>query len=217
MEGIKKTYMDTMEKKVLDLLKDGRENKSDMSDSMLNEAFEKMWQETVKTLLYTELQPQDIMTRVLLHLRTNLQSRGSSVAQSLDKVKDLCSQGHGNFVAHKGNIIYKKWYAQWNKTVQEMSDNLIGDCREFIKAKSESKDDYDDTYIREILNMIDGKLKAHEDLKLKKDFELSLKLHICGFASREFQNIHSRFIQENNLSSFWNTDVISEFSLEKSS
>lgn len=60
------------------------------------------------------------------------------------------------------------------------------------------KDDYDDTYIREILNMIDEKLKAHEDLELKEDFELSLKLHICGFASREFQSIHNQFIKLNN-------------------
>ncbi|KAL0182049.1 hypothetical protein M9458_021424, partial [Cirrhinus mrigala] len=198
VEGIKTTYMDAMEKKVLNLLKDCRENKSDMTDSMLDEAFEKMWQETVSTLSYTGLQKQDIIKRVLFHLRKNLQSRGSSVAQSLEEVKDLHNQGRGNFVAHKGNIISKKWYAQWIKTVQEMSDNLIKDCREFVKAKSESKDDYDDTYIREILNMIDEKLKAHEDLKLKDNFELSLKLYICGFASREFQKIHNQFIQENN-------------------
>ncbi|KAL0183048.1 hypothetical protein M9458_022423, partial [Cirrhinus mrigala] len=172
VEGIKTTYMDAMEKKVLNLLKDCRENKSDMTDSMLDEAFEKMWQETVSTLSYTGLQKQDIIKRVLFHLRKNLQSRGSSVAQSLEEVKDLHNQGRGNFVAHKGNIISKKWYAQWIKTVQEMSDNLIKDCREFVKAKSESKDDYDDTYIREILNMIDEKLKAHEDLKLKDNFEL---------------------------------------------
>ncbi|XP_073686015.1 up-regulator of cell proliferation-like [Garra rufa] len=198
VEVIKKTYMDTMEKKVLDLLKHCREKKSDMSDSMLDEAFEKMWQETVRTLSYTGLQTQNITTRVFFHLRKNLESRGSSMAQSLDKVKDLHNQGHGNFVVHKGNFISKKLYSQWIKTVQEISDNLIEDCREFVEAKRQSKDDYDDTYIREILNMIDEKLKGHEDLKLKEDFKLSLKLHISGFASREFQNIHNQFIQENN-------------------
>lgn len=43
--------------------------------------------------------------------------------------------------------------------------------------------------------MIDERLKAHEDFK---DVELPLKLHICGFACREFQNIHNQFIQKNN-------------------
>ncbi len=81
------------------------------------------------------------------------------------------------------------------KIAQEMSDNLIRDCWEFVEAKRESKDDYDDTYIREILNMIDETLTAHEDLK---EVELPLKLHICGFASREFQKIHNQFIQKNN-------------------
>uniref|UniRef100_A0A8C1QMV6 VLIG-type G domain-containing protein n=1 Tax=Cyprinus carpio TaxID=7962 RepID=A0A8C1QMV6_CYPCA len=152
VEGIKKTYMDTMEKKVLDLLKFCRENKSDMSDSMLNEAFEKMWQETVRTFSYTGLQQQ--------------------------------------------NIILRFFYRSQIKIVQEMSDKLIRDCCEFVEAKRESKDDYDDTYIREILNMIDERLKSHEDLK--EDVELPLKLHICGFASREFQDIHNQFIQNNN-------------------
>uniref|UniRef100_A0A9J7ZVE7 VLIG-type G domain-containing protein n=1 Tax=Cyprinus carpio carpio TaxID=630221 RepID=A0A9J7ZVE7_CYPCA len=198
VEGIIKTYMDTMEEKVLDLLKDCREKKSDMSDSMLDGAFEKMWQETVRTLSYTGFQPQDIMTRVFHHLRNNLQPRGSSMAQRLDKVKDLHNQGYGKFVVPKGNFLSKIWNAQKNKRVEEMSENLIKDCSEFVKTKRNCKDDYDDTYIREILNMIDEKLKAHEDLELKEDFELSLKLHICGFASREFQSIHNQFIEENN-------------------
>ncbi|XP_056097692.1 up-regulator of cell proliferation-like [Rhinichthys klamathensis goyatoka] len=198
VEGIKKTYMDTMEEKVLKLLKKCREKKSDMSDSMLDEAFENMWQETVRTLPDTGLEHQDIRTRVLRHLMINLESRGSSMAQRLDEVKDLNSHGHGKFIAYKGNFISKRVHAKWIKTVQEMSDNLISDCQKFAKLKRQSKDDYDDTYIREILNMIDEKLKAHEDLELKEDFELTLKLHICGFASRAFQEIHNQFIKENN-------------------
>ncbi|KAG1926093.1 up-regulator of cell proliferation-like [Pimephales promelas] len=201
VEGIKKTYMDTMEKKVLNLLKNCRKNDTDMSDDKLDEAFEKMWRETVNTLAGTGLKQQDIKTKVLLHLMMSLKSRGSSMAQSLDKVKDLNSHGHGDFVVKNDGLlstILKFFSAQKIKNVQEMSDNLIRDCWEFVKAKRESKDDYDDTYIRRILNMIDEKLKDNEDLKLKEDFELSLKLHICGFASREFQEIHNKFIKQNN-------------------
>ncbi|KAF4115038.1 hypothetical protein G5714_002527 [Onychostoma macrolepis] len=199
VEGIKKTYMDTMEKKVLNLLKDCREKKTNMSDSMLDEAFENMWQETVRTLSDTGFQSQDIKTKVYYHLTKNLKSRGSFMAQSLDEVKDLSNQGYGPFIAHKDKNVVSKWiYQNQIKIVQEMSDNLIVDCWESVRAKGKSKDDYDDTYIREILNMIDEKLKAHENLKLKEDFELSLKLHICGFASREFQKIHDQFILDNN-------------------
>uniref|UniRef100_A0A8C1YHM5 VLIG-type G domain-containing protein n=1 Tax=Cyprinus carpio TaxID=7962 RepID=A0A8C1YHM5_CYPCA len=197
VEGIKKTYMDTMEKNVLDLLKFCRENKSDMSDSMLDEEFKKMWQETVRTFSYTGLQKQDIIQRVLLLLRKNLESRGSSMVQHLDKVKDLNVYVKEKFTASKDMwCLSKLYYKSQIKIVQEMSDKLIRDCWEFVEAKRESKDDYDDTYIRKILNMIDERLKSHEDLKV--DVELPLKLHICGFASREFQDIHNQFVQKNN-------------------
>ncbi|ROI65366.1 Interferon-induced very large GTPase 1 [Anabarilius grahami] len=199
MEGIKKTYMDMMEKKVLNLLKDCREKKKDMSVSMLDEAFEKMWQETVSTLACTGLEPQDIKTRVLHCLRKNLEPRGSSVAQLFDEVKDLNSHGCEKFIAYKDKTGLSKWWHKSHiKLVQEMSDNLIRDCQVFVQLKRESKDDYDDTYTREILNMIDERLQANENLKLKEDFELSLKLHICGYASRNFQDIHNQFIKVNN-------------------
>lgn len=197
VEGIKKTYMDTMEKKVLDLLKDCREKKSNMSDYNLDKAFEKMWLETVRTLQCTRPQKQDVMTKVLHCLRKNLESRGSSMAQSLDKVKDLQHYGLGKFVVNKDkNFLSKIFYKSQIKMIQEMSDNLIMDCEAFINKRKSSKYDYDNTYTREILNMIDEKLQAHEDQK--EEFELPLKLHICGFASREFQEIHNQFIKDNN-------------------
>ncbi|KAA0703796.1 Interferon-induced very large GTPase 1 [Triplophysa tibetana] len=132
VEGIKKTYLDTMEKKVLDLLEDCRKTKSNMSDAALDKAFQNMWQETVKTL--------------------KILTNGS------------------------------KWPKRW----------------QFVKEKRESRDDYDDTYITEVLNMIDDTLQIHEDLKVNEESELSLKLHICGFASRDFQDIHKQFILDND-------------------
>ncbi|XP_051540625.1 up-regulator of cell proliferation-like [Myxocyprinus asiaticus] len=196
VEGIKATYMDTMEKRVLDLLKDCRKKKSDMST--LDKAFEKMWQETVQTLACTELPQQDIKIRVFHQLRKNLGPRGSSVAQSLDKVKDLSTCGCETFVVSKGNFISKYFHTNWIRRAQQMSESLIRKCQKFVQEKRESRDDYDDTYIREILQMIDETLKAHEDLGREEDFEVSLKLHICGFASRQFQEIHNQFIQDND-------------------
>ncbi|KAA0703794.1 Interferon-induced very large GTPase 1 [Triplophysa tibetana] len=165
VEGIKKTYMDTMEKKVLDLLEDCRKTKSHMSDAALDKAFQNMWQETVKTLKISGQQTQNIVLKVLSQLRKNLDARGSGMAQSLDTVHDL-------------HIWPKRWH--------------------FVEEKRESRDDYDDTYITEVLNMIDDTLQIHEDLKVNEESELSLKLHICGFASREFQDIHNQFILDND-------------------
>ncbi|KAI7793308.1 hypothetical protein IRJ41_011375 [Triplophysa rosa] len=204
VERINETYMDTMEEKVLDLLKDCRKNLSHLSDTALDKAFEKMWQKTVKTLPILDQRTQNIMSRVLQQLRKNLDDRGSSVAQRLATVNDLNTYGHGKFVVSKGNIVsafFKNLVGQHDKQIkrdQLIADNLINDCRQYTRKKRESRDDYDDTYIREVLNMIDDKLKAHEDLKQNEEFEVSLKLHICGFASRDFQEIHNQFILDND-------------------
>nr|XP_055065025.1 up-regulator of cell proliferation-like [Misgurnus anguillicaudatus] len=200
VEEIIKTYMDTIEEKVLDLLEDCRKTKSHMSNAELDNAFEKMWQETIKTLPQSGQRQQDIMTRVLYQLRKNLDDRGSSMAQNLDKAKALYTYGYGKFVVSscyiKNFTNPLKWNT-WTNKAQTMTDTLIRDCEEFIEEKTKSKDDYDETYMRELLNMIDDKLKTHEDLPLNEEFELNIKLHICGFASRAFQEIHNQFILNN--------------------
>ncbi|CAM4309344.1 unnamed protein product [Leuciscus chuanchicus] len=195
VERIKSTCMDKMEKKVLDLLEDCRKNNSDMSDESLDEAFENMWKETVKTLSCRRLQQEDIKGKVLHTLRKNLEARGSSMAENLDKVKDLNAYGHGKFVTEIN--IDSKLSPDRNNRVQEI-DRLIDDCSKYVEEMRASKVDYDDTYIREILNNIDANLKAYENLSIEEDFELSLKLHICGFTAREFQDIHYQFIQNND-------------------
>nr|XP_055073040.1 up-regulator of cell proliferation-like [Misgurnus anguillicaudatus] len=197
VERIKKTYMDTIEGKVLDLLKDCREKKSNMSEHELNKAFENMWQQTLKTLPLWNKQPQDIVKRVLHYLRINLGAKGSSVAQSLDTVININTYGCEKFVITKGNILTKHLHSKWIKRAQETADSIIEDCRHFVKEMQKRKDDYDETYMRELLNMIDDKLKTHEDLPLNEEFELNIKLHICGFASRAFQEIHKQFILDN--------------------
>ncbi|MGH0158661.1 UNVERIFIED_CONTAM: hypothetical protein FKN15_046362 [Acipenser sinensis] len=46
--------------------------------------------------------------------------------------------------------------------------------------------------------MIDVKLKEIEKLQTNAQFEADLKLHICGFAAREFQKMHEDFIKDND-------------------
>lgn len=46
--------------------------------------------------------------------------------------------------------------------------------------------------------MIDDRLMSNKNKKFSEEFELSLKLHICGFSAREFQHMHECFIKEND-------------------
>ncbi|KAK5893732.1 hypothetical protein CgunFtcFv8_006575 [Champsocephalus gunnari] len=58
------------------------------------------------------------------------------------------------------------------------------------------KSNYHDTYIEEILNMIDERLKNNQEVGTDITFEVSLKQHICGDAARRFQKMHEDFIQK---------------------
>ncbi|CAB1326944.1 unnamed protein product [Coregonus sp. 'balchen'] len=71
-------------------------------------------------------------------------------------------------------------------------------CQEFIKEKVKGKSDYHDTYIKDLLNRIDETLQRHKNVKVSEECEVSLKLHICGRAAREFQKMHDDFIEVND-------------------
>ncbi|CAB1326992.1 unnamed protein product [Coregonus sp. 'balchen'] len=71
-------------------------------------------------------------------------------------------------------------------------------CQDFVTQKVENKTDYYDTYIKELLNKIDETLQQHVNVKVSEECEVSLKLHICGRAAREFQKMHDDFIEVND-------------------
>uniref|UniRef100_A0A3Q4GYG9 VLIG-type G domain-containing protein n=1 Tax=Neolamprologus brichardi TaxID=32507 RepID=A0A3Q4GYG9_NEOBR len=71
-------------------------------------------------------------------------------------------------------------------------------CTDFVNEQVKRKNNYHDTYIQEIIHMIDEKLKKNQDVKITIEFEVSLKQHICGFAARKFQKMHEDFIEKND-------------------
>ncbi len=82
--------------------------------------------------------------------------------------------------------------------LQNLADNIIHTCSQFVQEKTSRHSDYHDTYIQEILHIIDDRFMSSKNMGFSEDFELSLKLHICGFSAREFQDMHCCFIKEND-------------------
>lgn len=82
--------------------------------------------------------------------------------------------------------------------LQELADSVIDACMQSINNQKERRSDYHDTYIQEILHVIDNKLTSGKKLKFSEEFELSLKLHICAISAREFQTMHDDFNKEND-------------------
>ncbi|XP_067257887.1 interferon-induced very large GTPase 1 [Chanodichthys erythropterus] len=206
LDNIKKTFTDTMEKKVLGLLEKLRKNnrsKSDAhkTDKELDRFFEQIWQETINELSFTGLKKRNIFDFVFRQLRENMKQKGSSVAEQLMKVK-LMDCGIGVFKISK-EIFYKRWIKRMVNDnsatdLQNLADNIILTCSQFVLDKRERPLDYHDTYIQEILHMIDGRLMSNKNIGFSEEFELSLKLHICGFSARTFQDMHDCFIMEND-------------------
>ncbi|KAM8746783.1 interferon-induced very large GTPase 1-like [Acanthopagrus schlegelii] len=83
-------------------------------------------------------------------------------------------------------------------TLQKIADRIVMDCKEIVADKVERKNDYHDTYIQEILHLIDERLQNNHNVKTDIKFEVPLKQHICGFAARQFQKMHEDFLLKND-------------------
>ncbi|KAJ8377674.1 hypothetical protein AAFF_G00255190 [Aldrovandia affinis] len=79
-----------------------------------------------------------------------------------------------------------------------MSDYIIEQCRQFVDEKVRARSDYHNTYMIDLLRMVDENLDKHRDLETSTHFEASLKIHICGHAAREFHQMHLDFIRAND-------------------
>ncbi|KAL1271647.1 hypothetical protein QQF64_030663 [Cirrhinus molitorella] len=206
LDNIKKTFTDTMEKKVLGLLEDLRKNncsKNDayVTDNELDRCFEHIWQVTVSELSFNGLEKKNIFDCVFSQLRRNLKQKGSSVAEKLMKVNlnNYCTEV---FKVTKENFIKKLWKRLINDNsamnLQNLADDIIDTCFQVVREKIDGRLDYHDTYTQEIINIIDDKLMFNKNIGFSDEFELSLKLHICGLSAKEFQNMHDCFIMEND-------------------
>uniref|UniRef100_A0A3Q4MEP8 Si:dkey-85k7.12 n=1 Tax=Neolamprologus brichardi TaxID=32507 RepID=A0A3Q4MEP8_NEOBR len=176
---IKKSHTKEIEKAAWVLIDECRKKNIQMSDEELDKEFDKMWSETLKKLSFSEQKITNIFTSVSHYLRINLSYRGRSIYEYQKKLAFFKFQDH-------------------TMAVQKLADSIINVCSQFVREKVKRKNNYSDTYIQEILHIIDEKLQNNQDVRTDIKFEFSLKQHICGFAAREFQKMHEDFVQGND-------------------
>ncbi|CAI5689299.1 unnamed protein product [Oreochromis niloticus] len=202
MDEIKKNHIKQIETAVHVLINKCKKKKVQMSDEELDKEFDKMWNETLKKLSFSEQKTTNVFTNVSHCLRINLSHRGSHACELLSQ-KSLQDCGKEPFIYTNENILNRakhtlgrvaKWFIFDNYIMhngqQKLSNSIIDDCTQFVSERVKRKNKYSDTYIQEILHMIDEKLQNNQDVKTETEFEVSLKQHICGFAAREFQKMH---------------------------
>ncbi|XP_040886813.1 up-regulator of cell proliferation-like [Toxotes jaculatrix] len=205
LERIKENHTKEIEKAACALIDECRKKNVQMRNEELDREFDKMWNETVKKLSFSEQKEIDVFNRVNHILRGNLVNKGAHASQLLNaKNLEMCGLTPFKYTAEgllnqfKHNV--RKLFNLSNHTaiVQKKADSIIATCTEFVIENVKRRNNYSDTYIEQILRYIDEKLQNNQDVKTDIEFEVSLKQHICGFAARHFQKMHKDFLHVND-------------------
>ncbi|XP_031144383.1 interferon-induced very large GTPase 1-like isoform X2 [Sander lucioperca] len=205
LDRIKENHTKELEGRVSGLIEQCRKKKVQMTDKELDKEFDKMWKQMVNELSFPEQKATIVIRSVSHHLRENLSRKGSHACQLLSQksLKDCgqepftyTAEGFCKKVKHTLGKIFN--IEDQVMALQKTADHISMDCTQFVTEKLEKKNNYHETYIQEILHVIDERLQNNQDVKREIEFEVSLKQHICGFAAREFQKMHEDFIQRND-------------------
>ncbi|XP_056156334.1 interferon-induced very large GTPase 1-like [Lampris incognitus] len=197
VKRLNKDHTKKLEDKVFQLIYECRKNNADMTDEELDKEFDKMWDKTVSELSLTDLKVSDIFGKVEYQLRINLSHKGSHASELLSQRK-LPECGKESFKI-KPEVWYKRIFRQdFTTALQQMSDSIIKSCKEKVSGHVQKKTNYHDTYILEILHLIDEGLNKSKDLQISIGMEVALKQHICGKSAHDFQKMHEDFIEEND-------------------
>ncbi|XP_068566564.1 interferon-induced very large GTPase 1-like [Cebidichthys violaceus] len=205
LDRIKENHTKQLEERVRALIDKCREKKVKMSDKELDTEFDKMWKKTVNELSSYKQKTTNVITNVSCCLRYNVSHKGSHACELLSqKSLEDCGRVPFKYTAEGSYKQAKHTLCKWLniedhiKTLQKLADCIIAICTQFVTEKMERKNNYHDTYIQEILHMIDERLQNNQDVKIEIQFEVSLKQHICGVAARRFQKLHEDFILVND-------------------
>ncbi|XP_023255190.1 up-regulator of cell proliferation-like [Seriola lalandi dorsalis] len=79
------------------------------------------------------------------------------------------------------------------RELQRIADEVIESCTRIVLDTAKTDRDYNDCFIKDLLEKIDDSLKQYHNHYNPK-FVIDLKLHICGIASREFLYMHRKFL-----------------------
>ncbi|KAJ4947296.1 hypothetical protein JOQ06_009332 [Pogonophryne albipinna] len=191
-----------IEKEVMKLLserKDCIEPQLELSEDELERDFEEMWKKVTANV--SGLKELNISEKVLKQLRTHFSNRNFN--EELKNITDLKDIVKGPFKVKTEHVKGLKYYADVvltkmlnnnkgiKRELQSNVDYFIECCTWYVRDIAKSDADYHDSLTKDLLEKVDESLKSWT-FNLK--FEIDLKLHICGIASREFLEMHRHFL-----------------------
>ncbi|XP_068102709.1 up-regulator of cell proliferation-like [Hyperolius riggenbachi] len=206
VQNVQNKYQKSIEEKIDCLLQSHAEDNSQLTDEMMHQEFESMWEKTLADLQIKKLEKRNVNQAVLKQLRNDLCSRGPAVHEKLKCVKNLNRPGDHPFKMDKKYVDQTFWHRIKNKLVnndtfgpvQHFADSLINRCDNYIKERVDTAEDYDDTFCQELLQMVNKELECAPEFHLSGEFELDIKVIILGNAVKMFQEMHDQFIKNND-------------------
>ncbi|XP_062391364.1 interferon-induced very large GTPase 1-like [Sardina pilchardus] len=204
VNAIKNTQTEKIEKKVQDLVQSCRDKRKDLSDTDLKKEFETMWKKLVAELAAVKLLKQDVFKEALHELKQHSGTKPGSFNMKLN-ASDFKAAGEKEFMVESSwislnigqKIMDALFFQRAKKKLQEQCNKIIKNCDVFVSDKVKSSKNFNTTYIREVLYMIDEQIKQ-KDLALHEEGECELKFHICWKAAIKFQEMHEMFIRIND-------------------
>ncbi|XP_075784752.1 up-regulator of cell proliferation-like isoform X1 [Pelodiscus sinensis] len=186
------------------LLEDCKTRKNQIDNKELAVEFEEMWSETLSKIRLNCLDEKQIYQDIELVLREDL---AKSPSLKLEEHSNLLDHGTKAFVMKKEYFdlpwlwSLNEWFTQerWRKT-EELVHSLREQCKDYVKCLADAKEDYDETYGRDLLRMINEQLQETDvqNLHTSACFNVDLKLHILGEVVPLLEKMQANFLQEND-------------------
>lgn len=208
IQNIQGSYQKTLEEKVTSLLEKCRKEKSSLKNENLKDEFDVMWKASSSELSRYQLMKRNremLNQEMLQQLKQDMDIKGGFINEKLINITALVDYNGNDFE------MSEKYFEAWDvgqemikhecyHGVQQLAISLMQGCADYVEEKISKKEDYDKTYTRELLNIINTSLNDPNVAKLHTTsaFELDIKLKILGNSVKSFEVMHDHFIQEND-------------------
>lgn len=190
-----------LEVKLSSLLQTCKNTDYVIQDKELEQEFISVWESIPSNLKDSHPESQEIFARMAEKLKENLSYRGLKKK----RVKLWNANQLDGFTVRNAHFALNskmKKTLKYNKDVaQRFTDNLVEDCDRKFSDKIWHNEGYSDSYIRELLAVVDKGLEVikMESFTLKPKYEVDLKGYICSKAAMSFQEMQDSIIKEQEI------------------
>ncbi|XP_072331425.1 interferon-induced very large GTPase 1-like isoform X2 [Scyliorhinus torazame] len=218
LDDIKASYQSRIEEQVNDLLKRCRQEKKGMGGTQLREEFQVMWGATLSTLTHGPQKESTIASDMETCLMQKMPAHIHLITEKLIQqnsfqVEMTLFQVTNNHIERKSDndtkpiSLFKRCYSYirpQKSNDMHRAEQWAGwcwqECEEFVEQIVQRNQDYDSTYFRDLLRIVEEKIGEHNDndFTFNEKFKVEYTFHICCCAAAKFEMMQAEFRNKND-------------------